>query len=392
MTESELNLILKSGETTTVQFKRQVDNAVSLAEEMVALANTDGGRIIVGVEEDKSGQAQIYGISNTRDINNHISNATTELCVPQIFVKTDTLIIDEKLVLIINVSKGIQMPYRTKSGKYLMRTGADKRAMSSEEILRLQTSNQSYLTEELPEFGTNAETDINKGLFYLYFEKQHETSVIDHLQTHQINLTKLLNNLKLAEKDHLNLVGLMFFGRSPQRFKPMFIIKAVHFYGTDIADSQYISNEDIDGTIDIQFQRSLNFVSSNLLKKQGNQGFNSLGIQEIHPEALQEAIINALVHRDYSRLSTIQILIFADRVEIISPGTLVNHLTIENIKNSTAIARNPIMLSYATRILPYKGLGSGIPRILKLHPRTDLINDKEKQQFKVIMWRDPNIG
>nr|HMU04588.1 putative DNA binding domain-containing protein [Saprospiraceae bacterium] len=352
------------------------------------MANTDGGMIIVGVEEDKSGQAHIYGLENTRDINNHISNATTELCVPQIFVKTDSLIVDEKLVLVINVSKGIQKPYRTKSGKYLMRTGADKRAMSSEEILRSQTSSQSYLTEELPEFGTKADTEINKGLFYLYFEKQYETTVIEHLESHQISLTQLLNNLKLAHESHLNLVGLMFFGRSPQTFKPMFIIKAVHFYGTDITDSDYISNEDIDGTIDIQFQRSLNFVSSNLLKKQGNQGFNSLGIQEIHREALQEAIINALIHRDYSRLSTIQILIFANRVEIISPGTLVNHLTIENIKHSTAIARNPIMLGYATKILPYKGLGSGIPRILKLHPRTDLINDKEKQQFKVVMWKD----
>jgi ATP-dependent DNA helicase RecG len=388
MTELDLKQILKSGETTTVQFKRQIDNAVSLAEEMVAMANTDGGMIIVGVEEDKSGRAHIYGLANTRDINNHISNSTTELSVPQIFVKTDSIIVEDKLVLIINVLKGLQKPYRTKSGKYLMRTGADKRSMSSEEIMRAQMSNQSYLTEELPEFGTNTNIDINKGLFYLYFEKQHETSVIEHLESHQIDLTKLLNNLKLAYDSHLNLVGLMYFGRLPQRFKPMFIVKAVHFYGNDIADSSYISNEDIDGTIDIQFQRSLNFVSSNLLNRQGDQGFNSLGIQEIHPEALQEAIINALIHRDYSRLSTIQILIFADRVEIISPGTLVNHLTIENIKHSTAIARNPIMLSYATKILPYKGLGSGIPRILKLHPRTDLINDKEKQQFKVVMWRD----
>jgi predicted HTH transcriptional regulator len=387
MTTNELKELLKSGETTTIQFKRQISNTVSLAEEMVAMANTDGGLIIVGVEEDKSGQAHIFGIENTKDINNHISNASSEICVPQIFVKTETLIIEEKLILIINVLKGTQKPYRTKSGKYLMRTGADKRAMSSEEIIRLQTSNQSYLTEELPVFGSNTDSDINKSSFYIFFERQHETSVIEHLDAHKINLTKLLNNLKLAYESHLNLVGLMFFGRQPQRLKPMFIVKAVHFYGTNIAESEYISNEDIDGSLDIQFQRSLIFVSSNLLKKQKNQSFNSIGIQEIHQEALQEAIINALIHRDYSILSTIQILIFADRVEIISPGSLVNHLTIENIIHSTAIARNPIMLSYAAKILPYKGLGSGIPRILKLHPKTDLINDREKHQFKVIMWR-----
>lgn len=387
MTEIELNLILRSGETTSVQFKRQIDNVTSLAEEMVAMANTDGGKILVGISENKEGLGVIFGIENMKELNNQISNASNQKCIPPIFVKTASIVINNKIVLVIDVPEGLQKPYKTNDGKYLLRTGSDKRQMSNEELLRMQTSIQSYLAEELPEFGSDADVDINKSLFYLYFEQQHGTSVIEHLEIHQIDLTKLLNNLKLAQENHLNLVGLMFFGRHPQRFKPMFIVKAVHFYGDDIADSNYISNEDIGGTIDVQFQKSMGFVSSNLLKKQGDQGFNSLGIQEVHQEALQEAIINALVHRDYTRLSTIQILIFVDRVEIISPGTLVNHLTIENIKHSTAIARNPIMLSYATRILPYKGLGSGIPRILKLHPNTELINDKEKQQFKVIMWR-----
>lgn len=387
MTEIELNLILRSGETTSVQFKRQIDNVTSLAEEMVAMANTDGGKILVGISENKEGLGVIFGIENMKELNNQISKASNQKCIPPIFVKTASIVINNKIVLVIDVPEGLQKPYKTNDGKYLLRTGSDKRQMSNEELLRMQTSIQSYLAEELPEFGSDADVDINKSLFYLYFEQQHGTSVIEHLEIHQIDLTKLLNNLKLAQENHLNLVGLMFFGRHPQRFKPMFIVKAVHFYGDDIADSNYISNEDIGGTIDVQFQKSMGFVSSNLLKKQGDQGFNSLGIQEVHQEALQEAIINALVHRDYTRLSTIQILIFVDRVEIISPGTLVNHLTIENIKHSTAIARNPIMLSYATRILPYKGLGSGIPRILKLHPNTELINDKEKQQFKVIMWR-----
>ena len=371
-----------------VQFKRQIDHSVSLAEELVALANTQGGVIIVGVEEDRSGEAQIYGIENMRTINNHISNATSELSVPPIFVRTESVVADEKIVVIIHVASGIQKPYRTKSGKYLMRTGADKRAISSEELIRIQMSSPSYLTEELPEFDTDVENDFNKSLFYLYFEQKFQTSLIDYLNSNHIDFVNLLNNLKLAHNRHLNLVGLMFFGKSPQNFKPLFIVKAVHFYGTDIAESTYISSEDITGTIDIQFQRAVNFVSYNLLKKQSDQGFNSQGIQEIHQEALQEAVINALVHRDYSRLSSIQILIFADRVEIISPGNLVNHLTIENIKHSTAIARNPIMLGFASKMLPYRGIGSGIPRILKYHPKTDLINDTDRQQFKVVFWRE----
>lgn len=387
MTEDELKLILQGGETTSVQFKRQIDNVTSLAEEMVAMANTDGGQIIVGVSEDKNGKGTAVGIEDLSILNNQISNASTQKCIPPVFVKTESVIIEGKLLLIIRVPEGLQKPYSTNDGKYLLRSGADKRKMSNEELLRMQTSKPSLLTEELPIFDSDIESDLNKSLFYLYFEKQYGYSVVNYLEVHNINLIKLLQNLKLAQDDHLNLPGLMFFGKLPQRFKPMFMVKAVHFPGKDIADSQYISNEDIEGTLDIQYEKSLHFVSSNLLKKQGDQGFNSQGIQEIHPEALQEAIINALVHRDYSRQSTIQVLVFADRLEIISPGTLVNHLTIENIKHSTAFARNPIILGYASKILPYKGLGSGIPRIMKLHPKTDLINDTDKQQFKVIMWR-----
>ncbi|MBK7701095.1 MAG: hypothetical protein IPJ39_21420 [Saprospiraceae bacterium] len=109
---------------------------------------------------------------------------------------------------------------------------------------------------------------------------------------------------------------------------------------------------------------------------------------EISEIAIEEAVINALVHRDYGILSPIRVLIFQNRLEIISPGHLVNHLTVDKIKLGGTNARNPQMLRFASRILPYRGLGSGILRILKAHPKTDFINDREGQQFKVIMWRD----
>lgn len=125
------------------------------------------------------------------------------------------------------------------------------------------------------------------------------------------------------------------------------------------------------------------------LHKQQPQGasFNSQGMLEISKVALEEALVNALIHRDYGKTSPVRVFVFQNRVEIVSPGALPNHLTVEQIKNGNAVPRNPILLSYATKLLPYRGLGSGISRILKEHPATEFINDSEGQQFKVILSR-----
>ena len=97
-------------------------------------------------------------------------------------------------------------------------------------------------------------------------------------------------------------------------------------------------------------------------------GFNSPSKWEISYEVFEELIVNALVHRDYFIFSTIKVFIFTDKIEIISPGKLPNSLTIENIKNGVSIARNPILLSIAQFMLPYKGLGTGITRVYSLYP------------------------
>ncbi len=102
---------------------------------------------------------------------------------------------------------------------------------------------------------------------------------------------------------------------------------------------------------------------------------------------VEEAIANALVHRNYDKAGSVRIFVFQNRVEIISPGAMPNHLTIEQVKNGNAIPKNPILLGYAIKLMPYRGTGSGIRRMIEEHPNTELINDREGQQFKVIFWR-----
>lgn len=96
---------------------------------------------------------------------------------------------------------------------------------------------------------------------------------------------------------------------------------------------------------------------------------------------------NALIHRDYIKNAPIRLMIFDNRIEIISPGSLPNSLTVEELRFGNPVVRNNLTVSYALHALPYRGLGSGIKRAFEHQPNLELINDTEGEQFKVIIPR-----
>ena len=108
---------------------------------------------------------------------------------------------------------------------------------------------------------------------------------------------------------------------------------------------------------------------------------------EVPLETLQELLVNALVHRDYFILSSIKVFIFDNRIEIISPGKLPNTLTVEHIKMGTSMPRNPILFTNARYLLPFVGVGSGIPRAIKNSPDLELINDSDREVFVAVIKR-----
>jgi predicted HTH transcriptional regulator len=129
------------------------------------------------------------------------------------------------------------------------------------------------------------------------------------------------------------------------------------------------------------YDKTLSFITRNLKKIQKEDGFNSQSELEIPTETIKELLVNALIHRDYFILSSIKIFIFDNRIEIVSPGKLPNTLTIDNIKIGTSIPRNPILFTNARYVLPFVGVGSGIPRALENSPDLDLTNDIDRELF-----------
>ena len=385
MTESELKEIVACGETSRVQFKELLDNHNSIASEMVAMANSKGGKIIFGVK-DKTGEICGLDYSAIQEIGNKIASIATDLVKPQIFITTEVVSVgsgeNAKRVLIAEIEEGIAKPYKDTLGIIWIKQGGDKRRLTdnNEQIRLFQQSGLIYVDEMIVPNTDFSDIDREKVAFYLSKIDGDEHSSEDVSQ-------KICKNLNIVKDERLTLGGLLFFAKNPQKFRPAFCVKAVSFYANDIAGTEYRDSQDITGTIPKIFEETMDFFKRNLHHTQQGQDFNSTGILEISEIALQELVQNALTHRDYSKNAPVRVLIFDDRIEIISPGCLPNSLTIENIKMGNAVIRNNLVVSYASKLMNYRGLGSGIARAIKKQPDIQFENDKDGEQFKVAIPR-----
>ena len=200
---------------------------------------------------------------------------------------------------------------------------------------------------------------------------------------------RLLQNMNLATSEGvLNLAGLLLFGEQPGRLKPQLVVKAVKYPGNDIHTTRYDDTEDFGGSLRRIFDDALAFVLRNLRKVQAGRGVNSPGEPEIPPIVFEELLVNALVHRDYPISAPIRLFVFDDRIEIISPGTLPDNLTVENIRAGNSNLRNPILASFVAKgVLPYRGLGSGVPRAIEAWPDIELRDDRDGGLFVATVRR-----
>jgi len=377
----ELIKLIARGEDSRTQFKlsQDVTNARSLAGEMVAFANSKGGRILIGVDDTGS----VIGLSpdDIRRINQLISNTATDCVRPSINPETENISVGGLLVMVVTVPEGISKPYADNEGVFWMKSGSDKRRVTArEEIQRMLQSADFVHADEVPVVGaTTGDIDLNH--FSQFYERQFGESLDTGLEKDGISLGQLLNNLGLARDATLKLAGLLIFGKHPQRFRPAFLVKAVSFVGNDPAGEKYRDSEDFEGCLRDLYKGTMSFLTRNLRRIQGEKGINTVGDLEVPPVALEELVVNMLLHRDYFVSAPWRVMMFDNRIELISPGALPNKLTVENIRNGVSNIRNPLIASYATKELPYRGIGTGILRALAAVPDLDLESDHERNLF-----------
>lgn len=255
----ELKKIIALGETSMVQFKELMDSEPTIAAEMIAMSNAKGGIIVFGVR-DKSGEIVGLDYVQLQKIGNRIATLATDAIKPQIFVTTEALALDtddgSRNVLVVHVEEGFAKPYKDNNGTVWVKQGSDKRKLTdNNELFRLfQQNGNVYVDENIVPYTSVNDIDKEKVAHYLAKIGDEEA----------VQTETLYQNLNILRNGALTLAGLLFFAKKPQRFRPVFCIKAVSFFGNDIAGVEYRDSEDIEGTIPEMFQKAMSFFTRNL--------------------------------------------------------------------------------------------------------------------------------
>ena len=278
MSLKELKAAVALGEDSRRQFKQDVTNADSLAAEMAAFANSEGGTIFLGVADD--GTLPGLDKADVARLNQLISNAASQNVRSLLTVQSANVAVGKgRVVIVLTVPKGLDKPYFDRNGVIWLKSGADKRRVNSKKELRrlLQFSDQFH-ADQLP---TKAGIDkLDKIRFRDFLRDAYN---LDYPKT-QPELLRLLQNMSLAtDEGMLNLAGVLLFAERPEWIKPLFIVKAIRYPGNVIHSTEYLDTEDFSRSLRKIYDDSLAFVMRNLRKVQFGQGVNSPGLPEIPP-------------------------------------------------------------------------------------------------------------
>ena len=377
----ELLEIAARGEDSRHQFKRDATNAASLAAEMVAFSNSGGGAIFIGV--DDGGAVRPLNGADVQRINQLIGNAASTMVLPSINPTSENVAVGEGVVIVVTIPDGISKPYMDNTGAIWVKSGSDKRRVTArEEMQRMFQTAQLVHGDDIP-IATSSIADVDLDYFRKFYGVRYEQELDEQEQS----LSSVLSNMRLSRNGLLTVTGALIFAREPQALLPVFYIKAVRYPGNDVHVTTYLDSVDISGKLQTQFDEALSFIARNLRRQQGEQGVNTIGELEVPRIVLEELLANALMHRDYFVSAPIRVFIFDDRIELLSPGSLPNNLTVANIRTGNSNIRNPILVSFASKLLPYRGLGTGILRALRVYPLIEFENDKDGNLFRVTIPR-----
>ena len=360
MNKSELLEIINNGENSYIEFKEESIKPKDLAEEIIAFANSEGGTILIGVADDGT----IKGVADV-NIEEKIMNICRNNCIPNIIPIYEQIDVDELKVVAVTIPKGLNKPYYTVDHKYYIRVGTTKRIASREELLRLFEANGSIHYDISPVLGTSIR-DLNLDIIRDYFLKYN---TFDLYEEEKSSIERILVNADILKEVDQQLVcsvgGLLIFGKKPEMIMPQNGISSAHFCGNQITDD-LIDKKNINGRLQDIAEQMLVVIKNNIktpsrikdLKRDEKEDYPTL--------VLREAIVNALVHRNYSITgSKIRIFMFDDRIEFHSPGKLPNTVTIEKMKIGVSYARNPFLVKYMENMRYIDQLGRGIPMIIK---------------------------
>jgi ATP-dependent DNA helicase RecG len=369
LTTDAIAKALRLGEDSANEFKSLrggLPHADDLATAIVAFANSGGGWLWLGVEDDG-----IVSGAGDRAACDALLVRLDEACqnnvVPPIMCSHQKAEYDHQIIVVTNVpSYGSGRPYRTRRGIYYIRGGASKRIAPPEEVKRLVMSAaaSAQVADELPVGGTSV-SDIDTAYFSTYYQAAYEETP----PVRADDFRGLLTNLRILSGDELSLMGLLCFGRNPQQRLPWARIIAAREPGTDVG-LDLVDRKDFGGPLERQIVATEDFLVRHLESPVAIRGFASEKPENaplLPLEAVREAIRNAIAHRDYAATAQINVTVYDDRLEVVSPGRLLNSVTVEAMKlGAVHIERNPLIATVLAKRHLMTERGTGVRRMVIL--------------------------
>ncbi|MBC2580027.1 RNA-binding domain-containing protein [Clostridium sp. DJ247] len=360
MNKKELLNIIENGENLYIEFKEEGIKAKELAEEFVAFANGEGGTVLIGISDD----GIIKGVTD-KNIEEKIMNICRNNCIPNIIPIYEYIEFDELKVVVVTIPKGLNKPYYTVDHKYYIRVGTTKRIASREELMRLFEANGSIHFDISPVYNTSIK-DLNLDIIRDYFFKYN---TFDLYEEDKKSIERTLINADILKEVDGKVVcsvgGLLIFGKKPDDIMSQNGISFAHFRGNEITD-ELIDKKVICGRLQDIAEQTLVVLKNNMKNPSTINQLKREEREEYPVLVLREAIVNAIVHRNYSISGyKIRIFMFDDRIEFHSPGKLPNTVTIEKMKIGVSYARNPFLVKYMENMRYIDQLGRGIPMIIK---------------------------
>lgn len=380
MHPESLRSLLATGPGQFVAFLPEPTTS-ELAETLIAMANADGGTILVGL--DPSGRVSD---SPPEDVEALLGRAQA-LCRPPISAGWRTLDLPGGQAVAITVSRSAQ-PHRTTDGRILVRSGARNRLLSPAEAQQMEAARGALTFEERPVPGATLD-DLDPDVIAEFAAKRAERAPRgEHLEGEE-----LLIEVGALGLDRVPTVaGMLLFGRRPQRFVEQSGLVFVRFSGLDPRGPGglpgYSRREEITGPLARVIERAWRVVWEEMRHEAVIPGLTREERPEYPPFAVREALVNAVCHRDYSiRGLRVEIRMFDDRLEVTSPGGLPGHITLDNIVEEH-YSRNPRIVRGLYHWGYIEELGLGVDRMIEEmvrsgHPAPEFVS--KPHSFSVVL-------
>ncbi len=379
---------LLKGESKTLEFKAALSSkSESYLKTVVAFANTDGGRLIFGID-DKSRQVVGVEKDDVFKIMDAIANAVSDSCAPKIVPDISFETIEDKTVVLVDIAAGFNRPYMLKSGGLdkgvYVRVGATSRPADAEQIreMMLDGSNQSWDEQICRSYALTDRavkklcSDINR----YRTEKDGQNAPKTTKET--------LIGWGVLKQDKTEVLPTNAFALLTDNPFGQAKIQCAVFKGE--SKSVFLDRKEYEGSLCRLLEDAYQYVLRNIRMGAVIEGLIRQDKFELPPAAIREMICNAICHRSYMDEGMIQVSVFDDRLEVSSPGALCRGLTLKDALKGRSKPRNKVIAEVFSRMGIIEKWGTGLQRIVDLAKQEGLkepVFENNDSFFRVILYR-----